>query len=274
MSLPFKFADKVAAHHRSFKILSPLNGKTPKGEASGYVTAILYLSPHTLIAPKTLCPHSTEACRSSCLYTAGRGVFERVRLARERRTRQFVENTMEFLDALIHEIDVLQTSAWLEGKTLAIRLNGTSDVRWEFVTDRSGRTLFERFPYATWYDYTRTPTRHRHVPPAWRLVWSLADAPLSEAFEHLRVGQSVAAIVPPEEKAAAPAFIRVGDRHVQIIDGEEDDLRFLDPPGALVLLKPKGALLRNHRHGGAVLDHPMVRWNLLESLAAMNEIAA
>ena len=55
--------ETVAARHRSgYEIVSALNEKTPKGEAAGYLTAVVYLAPATIAGPKSVCPHSTPAC--------------------------------------------------------------------------------------------------------------------------------------------------------------------------------------------------------------------
>jgi hypothetical protein len=254
--------DTIAAKLRNatdLQLLSPYNFKSPLGEARGYLTAMLYLAPHTEAGGKSLCPHSTEACREGCLFTAGRGKTPRVYNARVRRSKLLLDDRPAFLRALVSDLEIMQAAAAKHRLKLAIRLNGTSDVLWE--RDRlHGASLFELFPEATFYDYTRTPLMHRHVPPNWRLVFSLADAPLQEAVEHLAKGISVAAVVPLEEKPAPGAFLFGREREVAIIDGDEDDLRFLDPPGALVLLKPKGRLLR----GG-----PMVRPGLVRQLGRM-----
>lgn len=265
-----KFAHTVAGkarHGGGFKILTTLNDKTPKGEKAGYLTAVLYLSPHTLVAPKSLCPHSTEACRETCLYTAGRGAFDNVRQARERRTRMFIDNTEAFLGDLIRELTLLQAMADKHDMGLAVRLNGTSDVRWEFVVYRGG-TVFDYLPRAIFYDYTRFPSRHRHVPKNWKLTFSLADAPVVQAWEHLEAGRNVAAIVPTEEREdmLLQRVCMIGGRHIALVDGERDDLRFRDPEPALILLKPKGKLRRGGRPLGDELTHPMVRENLIADL--------
>lgn len=259
MTRELKHRDTVAARLRFDKflrLLSPYNEKTPKGEKHGYLQAILYLSPHTLVSPKTLCPHSTEACRAGCLYTAGRGQTPRVDNARRVRTEDYVENRTEFIRELAAELRHMQRIADDNDMRLAIRLNGTSDIRWE-LEKLGAFTLFDLLPEARFFDYTRTPIHHRPVPDNWHLTWSLADAPLREAVHHLLNGQSVAAVVPKGDVPQGLTTIALRDRVVPVIDGDEHDLRFLDPPGALVLLKPKGVL----RRGG-----PMVRPNLIHDL--------
>jgi hypothetical protein len=266
MSLRAHHLDTVAGRLRNgFNILSPLNEKTPKGEAEGYLTALLYMAPATLAGGKTLCPHSTEACRSGCLYTAGRGRTPRVENARLRRARLYLNDRDTFFDELIGELVRLQDVADREGMKLAIRLNGTSDIGWEREMI-DGQTLFDLFPRATFYDYSRWPPQHRRVPSNWRLTFSLADDSPAFAVGHLRAGRNVAAIVPLHEKLRAPAWFALGDTEVQVVDGEEHDLRFLDPSPALVLLKPKGRLLQG--------PSPMVHEGLiLKLMRAGREVA-
>lgn len=246
--------DTVAAtlrHSTAYQLLSPFNEKTPKGESEGYLTAMMYLAPHTLAGGKSVCPHSTAACRAGCLYSAGRGTTPRVIEARLRRTRWYLNDRDGFFDQLVGELVAMQEVADRNGLKLAIRLNGTSDILWERDELEEGRTLFDMFPAATFYDYTRTPAAHRKVPENWRLTFSLADDPLERALEHLRAGRSVAAVVPEAEKEWVGGWIEIGDHVVTVVDGDEHDLRFLDPAPALVLLKPKGAL----RRGGPMVHH-------------------
>lgn len=254
-------------HNGKLNLLSPLNQKTPKGEAAGYLTAILYLAPATIAGGKTVCPHSTQACRDGCLFTAGRGRTTRVEQARIRRTRLYLEDRPRFLEELGQDLTTMQDVADRNGLKLAIRLNGTSDIRWEL---EANGTLFARYPRATFYDYTRTPPQHRHVPSNWRLTYSLADDPPRAALAHLLAGRSVAAVVPDAERLNAPGWFHVAEsgglgRTVTVVDGEHDDLRFLDPAPSLVLLRPKGRLIR----GG-----PMVRHNLIGNLIELGRSAA
>lgn len=262
-----KHLDTVSATFRSLKILSPLNEKGVKAETQGYLQAMLYMAPHTLAGGKTVCPHSTPACREGCLYTAGRGKTPRVQGARLRRTRMFLADREAFLLALIDELDRMQRGAWLNGLKLAIRLNGTSDIRWELEA-LHGQTIFERFPHATFFDYTRIPAWHRETPANWRLTHSLADQDAGYALAHLAMGRNVAAIVPDEDRLSAPSWFALGSTAVMTVDGEKHDLRFLDPTPALILLKPKGRLAM------AAYRSPMVHRGLIKDiLAAWNKAA-
>lgn len=127
---PLKHGETVAARTRSepLRLLSPFNDKSPKGEAHGFLTAMLYLAPAEVAGGKTVCPHSTEACRAGCLFTAGRGKTPRVESARIRRTQWYHRDREGFMRALDGDLELLQTIADHAGLRLAIRLNGTSDI--------------------------------------------------------------------------------------------------------------------------------------------------
>ena len=257
--------DTAAARLRQLKMLSPFNEKTPKGEALGYLTAILYLAPHTLGGGATLCPHSTEACRAACLYSAGRGRTPRVERARLRRTGLWLNDRDRFFDELVGDLVHVQRVARSEGLVMAIRLNGTSDILWERET-LDGKTLFDLFPDAVFYDYTRVPLRHRHVPPNWRLTYSLADAPIRTGLEYLRSGRNIAVVVPEavQERLAGTWVSISDDATAEFINGDEHDLRFLDPSPAIVLLRPKGRA----RRGGAMV-RPTIFQDLIQARRTM-----
>jgi hypothetical protein len=165
----------VAASLRwELKILSPLNHKSVKGEAQGYLQAMLYLSPATEAGGKTLCPHSTPACREGCLAHAGRNSMPKAVGARLRRTLAYLNDREQFMRDLVAELRIMQRAADDAGMTLAVHLNGTTDIRWE--EERIGAyTVFDLFDRARFADYTRFPPQHRHVPPNWHLTYSLAD---------------------------------------------------------------------------------------------------
>lgn len=245
-------------------LLSTRNMKTFKGEARGYLSAILYMAPHTIAGGKTLCPHSTPACRAGCLYSAGRGAFERTKRARVRRAQEWLSNPTQFLDRLAMEIDGLADLAASNDLKLVVRLNGTSDVIWEREAWRNATSLMAAFPSIQFTDYTKIPLEHRAPPPNYHLVFSIADDNAALALRYMREGHSVSVVVPKETKAelliasaGAPDIFRghLGLHHV--IDGDTDDLRFLDKPRSLILLSPKGR---------AVLDTALVRENPLEDL--------
>lgn len=238
------------AYRGAFKLLTVANLKTPKGEALGYLTGILYLAPHTMGGGVTLCPHSTPDCRVMCLAGAGMSGLPLQLAAKVRRTQLFNNRRAEFLSALARDVERLQIIADKEGLRPVLRLNGTSDVLWERVYPEWENLRVQRM------DYTKIPLAVRHTDPAYHLTYSyMGPQDAERAVGYLAAGHSVAAVVPATIK---DALLSRPDHRWPLVDGDEHDLRFLDPPGSLVLLKPKG-----HIRTG------LVRPDVLRELAAV-----
>ncbi len=69
---PNRHGDSVGTFHRSaLKLMTMSTAKNAKSEKRGYLQATLFLQPHTAGGGRTLCPHSTPACREMCLAGAG-----------------------------------------------------------------------------------------------------------------------------------------------------------------------------------------------------------
>lgn len=222
-------------HRNAFTLLTAANTKTIKGEKAGYFSAILYLAPHTLGGGATLCPHSTEDCRAMCLAGAGMSGLPLQTAAKLNRTRLFNENRRAFLGALARDVERLEIIAEREGLKPVLRLNGTSDIMWERVYPG-----WEKLSGVQRMDYTKIPLEHRKpdLDPGYHLTFSyMGPQDAERAVRYLDHGHSVAVVVPEDVKAAHLAH---DNHHWPLVDGDEHDLRFLDPPGSLVLLKPKG----------------------------------
>lgn len=246
-------------------ILTAHSPKSVKGESYGYVTGIAYLSPHTQAHPKTVCPFSTPACREGCLAGSGMGSLPKQMNARTNRTLLWRDNPQAFLGKIAMEIFDLQMLAAQAGMALAIRINGTSDVDWENQLAPNGMTLMETFPGVQFFDYTKWPLHKRGpIPENYHLTYSMAEHNAEEAAAYLRAGQSVAVVVPDDSHKIG--WFMLGDVEVNVVDGDEHDLRFLDPPGSLVMLSPKGK---------AVLATDLIRPDAVKELrATIRQVAA
>lgn len=136
------------------------NSKTVKGQKLGFLTGILYLAPGSL-SGVNLCPMAEKAaCLKPCLFEAGRASFTpSIIQARLSKTRYFLENTAAFFHNLIMDIELLKIHAAKKGLIPLVRLNGTSDIRWEnypvTYKGREYRNIFEAFPGLQFYDYTK-----------------------------------------------------------------------------------------------------------------------
>lgn len=223
------------AHRSALKLMTMANDKTPKGEALGYLSAILYLMPHTSGGGPTLCPHSTQACRDMCLAGAGLSGLPKQIGAKQRRTSMCLADPGAFGHALIEDIHRLVMIADSEDLAPVVRLNGTSDILWE----RDFAGLFGAYPEVQFMDYTKIPLEHRKPPRNYHLTFSLeGDEDAARAVGYLASGHCVAAVVDEPQKAALLSTGYLG--RFRYVDGDEHDLRFLNPAGSIVLLKPKG----------------------------------
>ena len=223
------------------------DAKTSKGQKLGYFTGIMYLSPHKMANGKTnLCGDATKGCIKSCLNEAGRGAFSNVQDARIKKTLEFLENPKEFMVKIYKEIVKLQKKY---GQNLVIRLNGTSDLPFENIKvvleDRYYSNIFEAFPNVQFYDYTKNPRRVlKNEIGNYYLTFSRAETKLNIEYSRnvLNEGKNVAMVFSKElhEKIVKMGKIVYNNREVNVIDGDETDLRFLDMPNSIVALKAKG----------------------------------
>lgn len=215
-------------------LLTSPNGqaKMAKSAKSGvYLPYILHLAPSDLSGYNT-CPLASAGCKAACLNTAGMGVFNNVQLARIERTKQFYENRVEFFGKLVREITNAERKAIKLDKQLTVRLNGTSDIQWEIYNVHQGKTIFELFPEVVFYDYTKIAKRDPRPFPNYSLTFSAAE----NNDEHVKValdkGMNVAVVFRNE--------LPTTWNGKTVIDGDVDDLRFLDPQNVVVGLRAKG----------------------------------
>jgi hypothetical protein len=216
------------------KLLTKANPKVIKGIARGFVTAIL----HFASAKKSgynVCPWATAGCSSVCLDDhSGRGRAPVTKKARRDRTRLYFEHPDIFHKLLRHEIKVFVKGAKRKGLTPALRLNGTSDLP-ELAIQYA-----REFPEVQFYDYTKglETLLRDDLPSNYHLTFSRSESNDHECKVALANGYNVATVFDdkPETFWGYP-----------VIDGDEDDLRFLDSQGAIIALKPKGDAVHDAR---------------------------
>lgn len=214
-------------------LLTTNNAKTIKGEKLGYLTYILYMSPFKANSlGKNVCSHASKGCIDSCLVGSGNGgMFEGVKKGRIAKTDYFLTSRMEFLEQIKTEIG--KAIKKHEGKAIVtIRLNGTSDIPFEnFRVFEGNKNIFEVYPNVQFYDYTKNYTRFDKVLPTnYHLTFSKSETNTDKAFELLAKGVNVAMVfdkTPTEYKG------------YEVINADNDDLRFLDPKGVICGLKYK-----------------------------------
>lgn len=221
-------------------LLSKGDAKTVKGEESGYLTGILYLAPHTL-AGRNVCTHASAGCIFSCLFAAGMGAFESVQGARIAKTKAFFRDPKGFVETLAQDIEALKRKAARLGLSPCVRLNGTSDLPWENLGGQIGVNLMRRFPEIAFYDYTKHPGRARaflegRLPANYSLTFSRSECNGETALQLAKAGVNVAVVFAAKKGSKLPRTWAGRP----VIDGDKDDLRFLDKRGCIVGLRAKG----------------------------------
>jgi hypothetical protein len=211
------------------------NAKTVKGDGSEYLTAILYLAPADTVDGINVCPMAVLAgCKAGCLYSAGRGAMNSVQAARQRKTILWRDFREVFIADLIQDITKFRAYCVKKGITPVVRLNGTSDIHWE----RYG--IMEQFPDVQFYDYTKDIKRVRKaLPDNYHLTLSYSEAStrysdmvLDQMCKHQ--GHNMAVVFRDKDKIPKTYM------GFKVVDGDKDDLRFLDPKGVVVALYAKG----------------------------------
>ena len=222
------------------------DAKTIKNNKYGYLTGIQYLSPYKK-SGVNLCPMAEKAqCHKPCLDESGMGKFESVQNARLNRTKLYLTNPPEYFNQLIKEIKALEKKAIKMGLKPLIRLNGTSDIRWENIhfvyKDVVYNNIFEAFPNIQFMDYTKIPNRLTSMngisdfPANYDLTFSYSGAKGFEKYNQraLDQGMRIAAVFDKLES------IPVTFQGRKVLSGDDNDLTFTKPKDSILGLYAKG----------------------------------
>jgi hypothetical protein len=217
-----------------YKLLSVnSNPKIDKSNkvSNKYWSCIMHLRP---ISTK-ICPYQDIAkCKDACLNTAGLGgVYPSIQKARQKKTDLFLNDRDEFMRVLVKDINTFIRACKRKDKRPAIRLNGTSDIQWEYIEIDGYENIFAMFPEVQFYDYTKIPTRKIDHIPNYHLTWSYSEANNKYAKMFDKVPNNKAVVF--KNKILPSMF-----KGLKVIDGDTHDMRFLDEPNSVVGLKAKG----------------------------------
>ena len=224
------------------KLLSVGNPKILKGMKQGYMTYILHLAPADVSGYNT-CPKATAGCKAACLNTAGRGgMFKRgettnvIQEARKRKTRFFFENRGAFMLQLYLDIKKAIKQAEKKGLIPVFRLNGTSDLAWEKYEVQDNKNIFQMFPDVQFYDYTKILGRKVNGFENYHLTFSAADGNDLDVIRAIKEGYNIATVFGIKKNSPMPETYE----GLPVFNGDDSDLRFLDPKGVVVGLYAKG----------------------------------
>jgi hypothetical protein len=236
------------------------NAKTVKGRKRGYMTAILYLTPANASGVQLCAMSEIAQCVHLCLNTAGRGGMSKgnatfttdagtelpdnaVQRARLRRTEWYLRDRAGFMARLALEILAALRMAERADLDLVVRLNGTSDIRWENEPVGDFANIFALFPHVQFYDYTKLANRRiSRQFSNYHLTFSFSAA---DGFAKYTVAalKNYGSNINFAVVFSGPMPENFLGRRV--VNGDESDLRFLDPHNVVVGLTAKGRAKRD-----------------------------
>jgi hypothetical protein len=120
-----------------------------------------------------------------------------------------------------------------------IRLNGTSDIKWENISfDYQGKhynNIMELFPDLQFYDYTKIINRD-NLPANYDLTFSYSGKSEFIKYVNQAINKGMRmAVVFKDKKNIPNEFMGLN-----VINGDNSDIRHLDNKGVIVALYAKG----------------------------------
>tara|TARA_B100001939_G_scaffold112413_1_gene97182 strand:+ start:3490 stop:4215 length:726 start_codon:yes stop_codon:yes gene_type:complete len=220
-------------------ILTQGNAKIVKGEELGYVTKGIHFAPASL-SGNEVCQWRSKGCTASCLNTAGRGQMNSIQASRIAKTKLFFDKKLDFMYKLCKEIASSIKSAQKKKMQAVFRLNLTSDIAWEDVYMKDpDYNIFEYFCAEQFYDYTKSFKRmanflgkKKDFPSNYHLTFSRSEHNDKLCEMVLGMGGNVAVVFRNQLPQTWKGY--------EVINGDENDLRFLDKQGVVVGLIEKG----------------------------------
>lgn len=211
------------------------NTKLKKSLELGYKTFGIHLAPSDL-SGKDVCPSASVGCRAACLNFAGYGAYPKIQQARIRKTQLFTSNNKAFLQTLIGEVETAIRRTNKNGLIPCFRLNLTSDIPWENIKI-DGKNIMEMFPDVQFYDYGKNLKRMikflmGEMPKNYHLTFSRSETNQDACEIVMGMGGSVAMVFKD----------RIPKKYMgkKVVEGDSNDLRFLNPNGVIIGLIAKG----------------------------------
>ena len=201
------------------------NTKIAKNSIESY---IMHLSPYKQNSfGKNVCGHASLGCATACLNTAGRGAFSNVQNARVKKTDLFLSDSKLFLSMLYDDLKRANK------RNVAMRLNGTSDLDFiGLLQVKLGVDVLNELTNIKFYDYTKNFKRAmKYLGTSYHLTFSRSEDNEHECLEYLSAGGNVAVVF----KQLPETW-----HGYEVIDGDENDMRYTDKRGVVIGLVAKG----------------------------------
>jgi hypothetical protein len=128
--------------------------------------------------------------------------------------------------------------------TLLVRPNGTSDILYENIIVLNNKNIFQLFPSVQFYDYTKHPSRNLEGKTAGNYDLTYSYSGLTpEKITHK-------GLLNPNNSRVAVVFMKKADIPLSfngwnVIDGDNTDVRHIEPKTVVVALYAKGKAKRD-----------------------------
>ena len=141
---------------------------------------------------------------------------------------------------LVKDIELAIKQSKRLGLIPVFRLNGTSDLsfeKYEVVRNQKlFRNIFSAFAEVQFYDYTKVLGRKVTAIENYHLTFSAADGNDADVVKAIQQGYNIATVFGIKKTLPMPETYM----GLPVFNGDESDLRFLDPKGVVVGLYAKG----------------------------------
>jgi len=222
------------------KLLNIDNPKTVKGEKYGIRTAVLYGSPAETSGVNLCAMYKVAGCGDACLNTAGRGAMSSVQMSRLRKTLFMLQHWDAFKAMLMSEVLAHAKYCAKHDLRCAVRLNGTTDIRWENKLWDDMVSL-HREHGVQWYDYTKIANRMVPDLSIYDLTFSYSGVEQYQRYAQTAIDMGMRLAVVFRYRTQIPKHFMGMD----VVDGDDSDLRFLEPQGVVSALYAKGKAVRD-----------------------------
>jgi len=233
--------------------------KVQKG-ADKFNTYIVYLQPANKVAVKTLCDGAeASGCKRDCLISSGQLGMTLGQSATTKKTILYLLRNVWFNRQLLSEIDTAERKAKRDGIPALFRLNGTSDINFEYIVAERPDSMF--------YDYTKILSRLR------KNILSNYDLTFSGSMYTKQSKNALRKAVQRKHRIAVAFNTKslkddVLKLPVDMLSFDKTDLRHLDS-NSIGHLKRKGSNKEQRRQENKVFNSFFVT---LENLKEFNDI--
>lgn len=164
-----------------------------------------------------------------------------VQMSRLRKTLFFFQYQAEAIAMIKAEVQMFEARAKKQGFILLVRLNGTSDIRWE------NYGIMQSYPDVQFYDYTKLANR-KNVPANYDLTFSYSGVPAYQTQVRLALaaGMRIAVVFAKRSTVESMLENETSFLGLKVVDGDDTDIRHIDPMGAAVALYAKGKAKQDH----------------------------